>query len=253
MDELEPIYLQGEYWFDASGDTMYADGDIGDMNHEAYVLQRLQSDLLSHFDIHPDEYYGEFDHYENEIKEHILDDSESGVTEEDLYDDWYTAMITYLNNKGVENAEEVVQLGTYGPKDARLYAIQNWGWSRVHGNSIEVNRLTPDQLKLVARGINNALEQEGNHHEEDAELRMSQAEYNISTYTGKRFKITLEDMEKGNVQGLERADIGTNTSPATQQLRKVELGNSDPFYRDRGLVGDSYMPSFKEFYNENTN
>jgi len=245
MNELEPIYLRGEYWFDDSGYAMYADGDVGDMNHESHVLQILQGELLNHFNINPDEYYGEIDHYKKEIEEYISDDPDSGVTEDDLFDDWLEAMKTYLKNKGVENAEEVVQLGAYGPPDARLYAIKNWGWSRVHGNSIEVNRLTSDQLKLVAKGINNALEQEGNYNEEDADLRMSQAEYDISTYTGKRYKITLKDMKRGNVQGLERADIATNVS---DHSKKMDLGMMDPYYRNRGVIGDSYIPTFKEFW-----
>ena len=250
-DELEPIYLKGEYWFDESGDTIYADGDIGDMNHEAYVLQRLQSNLLDHFNIYPDEYYEEFDHYEDEIKQYILD--ESGLDENsdeyedksnELDDDFQLGMVNFLKERGVANAEEVVQLGVDGPNDAREYAIKNWGWSRVHGDSIEVNTLTEGTLRIVASGISNGLEEEGAYHEEDGDLRTLKAVYTISTYTGKRYEITLEDMKKGNVSGLEGA-VNTNTA-ATERVKQMDQDIANPFYK--GLMGDSYIPTFAEFW-----
>ena len=46
MDEIPD--LRGEYWI--TGHTvLFADGDIGDMNHEGYALEAIQQDILDRF------------------------------------------------------------------------------------------------------------------------------------------------------------------------------------------------------------
>jgi len=59
------IELQGEYWFDENGNTMYADGDVGDMNHEAYVIQRCVGEITSIFDIYSEDNILESDTWRN--------------------------------------------------------------------------------------------------------------------------------------------------------------------------------------------
>jgi hypothetical protein len=54
-------------------------------------------------------------------------------------------------------------------------------------------------------------------------------------------------MEKGNVQGLERADIEQPITAATQQVRQMDVEQTPSFYK--GQLGDSYMP-FKQYFTE---
>jgi len=254
-DEMEPLYIKGEYWFDEYGDTMYADGDYGDMNHEMYVQDRCAGEVLSWFDLHSDESPANLENHLDEMIEIILnklniseDDEDYDIKKEEIENDPYDAIINYLktNTQMKGPISDIVFLGgDRSSGDGREFAIKEWGWSRVHQNHIEVKELTPKQLKIVASGINRALEEEGVYGE-DEELRASQSEYNISTYTGKRYTIKLEDMQSGNVEGLERGDIEQPVTAATQQVRQMDVEQTPSFYK--GQLGDSYIPSFGKYF-----
>lgn len=41
--------LSGEWWIDDGGSPMYADGDVGDMNHEMLVLESARPAALREF------------------------------------------------------------------------------------------------------------------------------------------------------------------------------------------------------------
>jgi hypothetical protein len=249
QEELEPLYLRGEYWFDEDGNSMYADGDYGDMNHEMYVQDKCAGEVLSWFDLyaHDMESPVNLQNHLDEMISIILDrmnisqdDEEYEIKKEEIENDPYDAIINYLktNTQMKGPIDDIVYLGSdHSSIDGREFAIKNWGWSRVHQNHIEVKELTREQLRIVARGINNGLEEEGVYGDEDW-LRASQSVYNISTYTGKRYEIKLEDMEKGNVEGLERSDIENTVSAATQQVRQMDVEKMPSFYK--GMMGDSF-------------
>lgn len=59
-----------------------------------------------------------------------------------------------------------------------------------------------------------------------------------------KFEITLEDMKKGNVEGLERSDIEHKTSAATQQVRNLDISQTPSFYK--GHLGDSVISNKKK-------
>jgi hypothetical protein len=260
-EELGTVGISGEYWFDENGSTMYADGDVGDMNHEAYVIQTCISQLAGEFDIWVDAPHLESDSpLENEIVEAIIDELDIEDEEakeakiEDIKNDPASAMIDYLvqNTKMEMDAASDLVLNAYGSKgDAREYAIKNWNWSRVQGDSIETLKLTAGALKTIARGINNALEEEGlsYDHEDNPEV-LELHEYTISTYSGKRYTITLADMEKGNVSGLEQ-DIAVAVSAATQQVKKMDIEAMPDYYKQKGIIGDSFQQFFQERYGQN--
>ena len=250
--EMDPLYIEGEYWFDESGTPMYADGSVGDMNHESYVQDRCAGEVLGYFNIYSDDQPpANLDNHIDEIVQILI--KHLGVVDdekrEEIEDDPYDALIDYLKTQTTMKGpiDEMVHIARGGAEDGREFAIKEWGWSRVHQNHIEVKELTPKQLKIVASGINSALDQEGVYKDEDW-LRASQSEYNISTYTGKRYEIKLEDMEKGNVQGLERADIEQPITAATQQVRQMDVEQTPSFYK--GQLGDSYIPSFSQYFTE---
>jgi hypothetical protein len=50
--------LSGEWWLDTSGQATFADGDVGDVNHEIAAFQHfigLSEDVLERYEIRPDE------------------------------------------------------------------------------------------------------------------------------------------------------------------------------------------------------
>lgn len=298
-EEIETVSIDGEYWFDESGNTMYADGDIGDMNHEAYVIQGCAGEIASHFDMYVDELYMEsmeeeildriiselksnpestiIDYIENQFhygKEEATEivtnafaaydaeealeklgnilgikDATTSKIEEQIFselkdemkNDPADAIIKQMvkdTGKSEKEISELVMTAYGSTGDAREYAIKNWDWSRVHGDSIEVKELDRGTLRLVAAGINNALEEEGKWDQYEPE-QLDEHEYTISTYSGKRYTIKLKDMVSGNVEGLERADLEIKTSAATQQLRQADINDMPDFYKQRGVIGDS--------------
>jgi hypothetical protein len=260
-EEVETVGISGEYWFDDSGHSMYADGDIGDMNHEAYVIQACISELAGNFNVYADEPYLESDSpIENEILEVIIDELDIEDEEEkeqrieQIKNDPASAMIDYLvhNSSMEEQAASDLVLTAYGShKDAREYAIKNWNWSRVQGDSIETLKLTKDALQTIARGINNVISEEGLDSEyEDSIEVLDLHEYTISTYSGKRYTITLADMEKGNVSGLEQ-DIAVTVSAATQQVKQMDIAAMPDYYKQKGIIGDSFQHFFQERFGGN--
>ena len=252
-EELETVSLSGEYWFDDSGTTMYADGDVGDMNHEAYVIQRCNSEILDHFHLNNGGDYDTVETHQDTILDMIVEDSdiededEKWEKRQELENDPADAIINYLTQKGVKDVSDTVFIAYGSSIDAREYAIKNWGWSRVAGDSIETKELTRETLRVIAHGINNALEEEGKTYEYDETPDVLDLhEYGISTYTGKRFNITLRDMESGNVEGLERSDIEVSKSSATDQVKQMDMEKMPSYYRERGLMGDSYVINYLE-------
>lgn len=253
-EEIEPIYLHGEYWFDDSGDAMYADGDVGDMNHEAYVIQRCIYDVLGSFDIHDDSEYPSIEKNEDVILEIIVDsmniedENEKYEKLQELKDDPASAIIDYLKTQNFPNAEETVFIAYDSRGDAREFAIKNWGWSRVHGKHIEVQTLNSETLKNVKRGILNALEQEGKLYSEDDYEAAGKAEYNISTYTGRRYTIKLDDMSSPeNISDLEPI-IQPDKTAAGEQLRDLDIKSMNPYYQSKGIIGDSFKHFFHKVF-----
>jgi hypothetical protein len=117
------LAVSGEYWIDDSGNALYADGDVSDYNHEAYVAEQV----MAKYDIDPNE----VDYIlmsEEELKER-------GVTEEDI------KLIL-------------------GEADLREYAMVQWGWKRLEGNNVETNTLTSQDLRNIANGLYDAFNEE---------------------------------------------------------------------------------------------
>jgi hypothetical protein len=235
----DSIVIQGEYWFDERGNAQYADGDVGDMGHEDYVILRCGNEVLNYFNLQFD---GDFDGSISSKEEDILNviRQEVGDSWGDIENDPASAIIKYLTTafKMPEEKADDLVLTAYGSHgDAREYAIKNWNWIRVHGPNIEVNKLNAETLKKVAEGIRDALEQEGEMYEDDSYEKADRGIYNISTYSGKRYRITLDDMERGNISGLE-TDMAQKTA-ASAQLRQQDVSAMPSFYQKKGVIGDS--------------
>jgi hypothetical protein len=234
--------ITGEYWFDEHGNAQYADGDVGDMGHEEYVIQRCINEVLAWFNLDFDVTTDEFAIKEDQIVE-IIKDEVGDSWGWDIEDDPARAIIKYLvlNCNVPEDKASDLVFTAYGSSsmDAREYAIKNWNWIRVAGTHIEVNKLNAVTLKNVAKGINDALEQEGDMYEDDSYEKAGQVEYHISTYTGKRYTITLDDMERGNVSGLEEEQV-PQVSAATKQVRDMDLNIMPDYYKKKNVIGDSF-------------
>ena len=152
----KPIkYAQiGEWWIDSYGQVMYADGDVGDMNHEAYVIDHVIGKYI----------YDEFDHgdwkdwegFKKELaKEELEEQYDEEIASKLLLDPKQveTAYLKKLLEMGMTNEEYMIaeQMG-----DARKYGMEQLGWIRVAGNNIQTFNLTHDDLKRIADGLYDA-------------------------------------------------------------------------------------------------
>lgn len=159
----------GEYWITQDGQTIYADGDVGDYNHEAIVIEHAQSQLVDAMQGDPllgelaSLVFGDTGDYDGfdpvasrEILNNWLDDvSRSGMISEEEEDDIYGAI---ANRTGID--ETIVNIAfDAAQNDARRYAIQNWGWKRVAGTNVETWTLTPKDMDVIADGLYDAYDE----------------------------------------------------------------------------------------------
>ncbi len=238
--------LDGEYWIDDSGDLMYADGDIGDYNHESYVIDLMRSRLTDNFSINVNIEFEDWDEIKTKIVTDILEDE---GYDEDKIDDFFEKtndldpIITkYLTNQGEKNAEEIVDIAN-GNGDPRMYAIEHWGWKRVAGNNIETWTLTYNDMDIIASGIDEILQQEGI----DDDVSDDDIDLYISTYSGPSRDMTLAELKNKGIK-LQSKDVEYDrlSKAATLQGRQQDITSLHPYYQKRTFpLGDSVkLPSF---------
>jgi hypothetical protein len=178
--------LRGEWWIDQSGTAMFADGDVGDMNHEAYVINNLVSEFLDYFGIDNDE-RGTLDQYEEEIKEVL---QERGIINNEsdefkyhsdpadfIYDYLYKNKQPIKDEKQLEDAFFIAFGSTN--RDAREYALKYWGWKRMKGEIIDTQYLTNKDLDIISKGISDAYSDELEEGEDP--------EFGINVYSNRTY------------------------------------------------------------------
>jgi hypothetical protein len=141
--------------------AMFADGDVGDMNHEGYAIQHAQYEVASAMDAPPEITDG--DGVDWEGFENWMEDTHGN---ED-------AQLTALKEAGV--TDELYQVANgIGNIDPRSYAAEHWGWIRVLDN--EAQMLEETQLSSLADGLADA-------HGEDVENQSFNIETKHAYYT----------------------------------------------------------------------
>lgn len=179
-------YLRGEWWLDDSGQSMYADQDVGDMGHEGYVLERVVNEILEFFGVFVGELRSvELSDYYNDIEEALTDKGELAdpIDVARYEDDPGAFILDYMVKNGYENAEEVYKMAN-GQGDAREYAIRNWGWKRVAGGNVETQTLTAKDLRAIVRGLYDAYEGELSGY---AEMGEDEPTFNIEVRANRTY------------------------------------------------------------------
>lgn len=110
--------VYGEFWIDESGNSYYADGDIGDSNHSYYVINRIIEEKVDSQDM-------DYNTISNLPNEELI---AMGFNQEE---------IDIIKEK----------------KDPRTYAMKNWGWIRIADRFCQFWALTPYTLKILGDGL----------------------------------------------------------------------------------------------------
>lgn len=156
MNWYKIAQLQGEWWI-INGQSIAADGDIGDMNHEGYVIDHIQRKYAY------DKFAGEYVNWDGFLKELAKEafaeqagERFSSQTEWDRYAkniDLKKYYMPKLKEFGMTDEEMAV---INGRGDARDYGMKYLGWKRVKQNNIQTQTLTHEDLQDIARGIGDA-------------------------------------------------------------------------------------------------
>ena len=201
--------ITGEYWID-NGSVQYADGDVGDYNHESLAIQSVCSNFSDQLTELAEtlgvtgeaDYWGRTKYLdeENPDVESLLQKlrEQLELKQPNVDPDAYIQEAIGAN-------DEVYHI-LCGGGDASHYMIINKGWIAVRGHNVELYDYNAQKGNL-ASGLGEIIEQEGGHEEFDP----SQVEFYISDYkTGKTLNATLADIE-----GIETNRPQANIVPQT--------------------------------------
>jgi hypothetical protein len=145
--------MRGEWWI-ADGQALYADGDVGDKNHEAYVIEDIMRKYA------PEEYdKGEYIDWEEFVKNLLAE--KSNVPSPKRNKGSKNILVDALHELGMSD-EEINIVNFNG--DAREYGIRILGWKRVAGNNVETYTFNQDDLNSISSGLSEAYsdEEDGN-------------------------------------------------------------------------------------------
>jgi hypothetical protein len=169
MDMRKFAAVRGEWWI-VDGRAQYADGDVGDYNHEAMAIEAAQMILKDEMLKDPvlqqaaNIIFGEQGNYDSwdpiATRSYLLDWADgamsNGELTEDEADDIYAAI---ANRTGVDRETIDVAMGG-DHEDARNFAMKKWGWKRLAGKTVEMWTMTPGDTKDLAEGIWDAYDDE---------------------------------------------------------------------------------------------
>lgn len=223
---------QGEWWLDESGQTTYADGDVGDANHEMIAYTSALGLPM------PGEYGSEYDGPEFQIGDRVFK-----MHPGDLGDDPDGKPIPITPQNSLyawlkENGVDARALKYFGKEnaDARDYAIQYMGWIRIKGANIDVWTLDDATLRRLQRSD---IWDEEDEADEESEAFVEERK------TGKTWSIPFNVLLKAeSAAGLKRWMEGAG------QWHRSELGENGkkhwtepytcPECRRAGLIEHDY-------------
>jgi hypothetical protein len=257
----------GEFWIHEDGSTDFADGDVGDYNHEGIVVRDVQRQVIdaceSKFDIEDkrgsrfsnfDEYVdwdgfksGLANAYAKELIEKYPEKREK--IEEELENDPDRYMMAALKRAGIKKAEWDV---ANGMGDARDYAMEKWGWKTYRDGHIDTWRITRSDLQAIIRGIEDIADDNG-----WSDKRLARMSFTITVFSNrKQFNLTFEQMERwlaspsSAVPPTQQGHTYDYLTPqADKQIRDMEIQKMHPAYNRPGVnpFGDSVISSFRNF------
>lgn len=205
----------GEWWIYPGGDAQFADGNVGDSNHEGYVIDYVTREIYEHFvGSSIDDQMGFLESWEDDLFRSLMSDNR--LSEEEI-NEWKTGygpapiLVTkLLEDKVYKDPEQAnfAVFGAYGSqsKDMRDYAMKYLGWKRMttHAGSTYLQTwfLTDSDLDTMKRGVGSAWGDLWDDSDEDE----SAAEHDIYIEimsNGKEFNdIPLKVFENASVKDI---------------------------------------------------
>lgn len=156
-------HLQGEFWL-IDGTAVYADGDVGDINHEGMVIQQLTAELVEEVNdecgSRLDSEYVDMTRIEDVIRKHL--DMDPMDRDQDKIENFIIEELQFPKVK-----LDVIN----GQVGAREYGFEVLGWKRVAGSSVETQTLSNHDLKEIADGLWDAYQEQVEENSFNIEVR----------------------------------------------------------------------------------
>jgi len=172
--------LNGEWWI-INGSALYADGNVGMMNHEAYVIDHIKRKYA--YDEFDKGEYIDWDKFKLELareklaEEYGSDLAENLIEKKDpMIKDIY---LKKLKEMGMTDEEYALAEGI---GDAREYGMKELGWKRVKSNNIQTETLTHQDLKEIADGLWNAYDEQCENQKFNIEVNANSEIYSDVPY-----------------------------------------------------------------------
>ncbi len=184
-------FLDGEWWI-IDGTAHFADGEVGEFNHEAYVIRHAQELLMDgeeDWEIWKSRKAIEM--YE-EIKDNYSEDEVYEMRNE-VQNDTENFIVNHMDEVGLDNDMFFIANGN-SSKDPREWSMKNFGWKRMAGNNITTWTLTSSDLESIKRGIWDAFEPG----------QLEWEKFNIEVMSNKKmfWNVPLDVIESGNIRSL---------------------------------------------------
>jgi hypothetical protein len=152
------IKIANEYWFH-DNQTEFADGDIGDKNHEMIAEDYILSQFIPYAPEHlyecglSEDALNEYAPYDEDFLNYLI--QKYNYEKEDAIDNAYGGNYIRWLITGNDDAESPIIKELFEAlKDPRKYAVEKLGWIRVHGKNIETNNLDQNHLDEIVYGLN---------------------------------------------------------------------------------------------------
>lgn len=200
--------VRGEYWINESGNVMEASGD-GDFDHAGYVIDYAQNHLSEGEDYEGwkisktlellqekkealEEQKDEIEAVEQDTTQIDAAINENWEQSRDPEYHYYDVLFECLP----QEEKELLNVAE-GNRDAREFAIKNWGWKRLEGRHIETWTLTARDLEVIANGLYDAY---GDYDENSLESET----FNINVYSTNMWyqNVSWQDIDKKNIRAI---------------------------------------------------
>ena len=221
---FEPTFekLPGE-WFLVEGQAEYAEGDIGEYNHEAIVRRNVLYKLADAANDFLDAGINLDDEYIDETTlEYIMAEQVEGAADPQAM----------MDKMGVTQKEIDVALGRSNATD---YGIEELGYVRVAGNNLQLSGLTRSKMLEIANGLYDAVGDES----------IEGMTFNIEdSANGKFYKdVPFPVFSSGSMKALRDYDtaiVGMAEGGLVQDPLSVDYASGGfmdkPLYNDRRMI-----------------
>lgn len=223
--------LRGEWWIDDSGSTTFADGDIGDVGHEAHAWEAFsgidedkRDELAEIGGINP----VELDLYEFGVHKLKEEDGKSEDEIDEMTDkEIDEAGWEFLEEEGVDI--EFLQWLLKTGKDARDFAMEKHGWIRVQNDNFQFWKFDDKTLKNIRDcEIWEEITDEDGEQPEDLETFLESSDEEIGLEersTGKYVNIPLRVLFDKNLSPARILSYGERAAPGQSEDEGFSLTN----------------------------